>query len=332
MSVSSSDHNFMHGNGDSRLTGELFLHGLHNMVRHEGFAVVLANVAVRHKAGLAAQVARKLAAVIVLHDDGVPGVLQNFENGIAMKRHNPANLKLIGGDSLFIENFAGFLDHTFRGTPADQRNIGVRRPQQRRRRDGGFNAGHFAHALVHHGAALDGIGEFVANQYAVFHVFVGGDGVDVAGDAGNRARRNAALGDFVAFVIAVRGDCGMRSVTIAVGGGNEFAAVDGGTEIQIFRVNAEPAFRQQQIAEYETRTLKAIGDVENLRYELEAIADVQRSGHHTRVVTKSGAEHLPQVALLGLGGHAGGWAGTLAIDDHHRSFDHGGHAESLAHE
>src|SRR5882724_12001149 len=150
--VSSSDHNLVHGNGEFRLPGELLLHGFDNVVRHEGFAVVLANVAVRHKAGFAAQVARKLAAVIVLHDDGVPRVFQNFENGIAMQRHKPANLKLIGRDSLFIENLTGFLDHAFRGTPADQSNIGVARTRQRWRRHCGFNPCHLAHALFHHGA------------------------------------------------------------------------------------------------------------------------------------------------------------------------------------
>src|SRR5882672_5263382 len=101
----------------------------------------------------------------------------------------------------------------------------------------------------------------------------------------------------------------MRSVAVAVRGGDELAAVDGRTEIQIFRVNAEPAFRQQQIAKHKTRALEAIGDIEYFGDELEAIADVQRSGHHSRIVSKSGAEHLPEVALLGLGGDAGGGTG-----------------------
>src|SRR6266700_5443830 len=113
MCVSSSDRNLVHRNGEFRLPGELFLHRLHNVVRHEWFAVVLANVAVRHKTGFAAQVARKLPAVIILHDDGVPRVFENFENGLAMQWDEPANLQLIGGDSLIIEDLAGFLDHAF---------------------------------------------------------------------------------------------------------------------------------------------------------------------------------------------------------------------------
>src|SRR5258707_341406 len=126
--VSFSDHNLVHRNGEFYVAGELLLHCLHDVVRHEGFAIVLANVPVRHKAGFAAQVTRKLATVIVFHDDGVPRVPQNFENGVAMQRHEPANLQLICRDSFLIENFTGFLNYTFRRTPADQRNIRVARP------------------------------------------------------------------------------------------------------------------------------------------------------------------------------------------------------------
>ena len=57
--------------------GQLFLHCFHDVVRHERFAVVLADVAVRDEAGFAAQVARELPAVVVLDDDGVAGALQD---------------------------------------------------------------------------------------------------------------------------------------------------------------------------------------------------------------------------------------------------------------
>jgi hypothetical protein len=80
------------GDRKLRFPGELFLHRLHNVVRHEGFAVVLANMAVCHKTGFAPQVARKLPTVIVLHDDGVTRASKDFDNGLAMQRHQPANL------------------------------------------------------------------------------------------------------------------------------------------------------------------------------------------------------------------------------------------------
>src|SRR6266851_3238309 len=147
--VSSSDHNLVHGNGEFNLPGELLLHCLDNVVRHEGFAIVLANVAVGYEAGFAAQVARKLAAVVVLHDDGVPRGFQNFQNRIAMQWHEPADLQLIGRDSFIIEYLAGFLDHTLRRTPANQRDVGGARTGQRWRRHCRLDPGHLAHALFH---------------------------------------------------------------------------------------------------------------------------------------------------------------------------------------
>src|SRR5229473_7482017 len=140
------------------------------MVRHEGFAVVLADVAVWHKAGFAAQVARKLAAIVVLHDDGVARVFQNFENRVAMQRYEPTDLQLIRRDPFIIEDLAGFLDYTLRRTPADQGNIGVARTRQRWRRHCGLHPGHLEPAALHHHTEHDRIGEDVADQHAVLHV------------------------------------------------------------------------------------------------------------------------------------------------------------------
>src|SRR5215472_16573781 len=67
--TSCSHHDLVHGNGEFCPPGELFLDRLNNVVRHERFAVVLTNVAVRHKTCLATRVARELTAVVVLHDD-----------------------------------------------------------------------------------------------------------------------------------------------------------------------------------------------------------------------------------------------------------------------
>jgi hypothetical protein len=97
-------------------------------------------------------------------------------------------------------------------------------------------------------------------------------------------------------------------------------------------MDAKPAFRQQQITEHETWALEAVHDIEHLGDELEAIGNVQRSRDRSGIIPKRCAEHLPEVALLGLGGNTRGRAGSLTVDDHHRGFDHGGHAESLAHQ
>ena len=58
----------------------------------------------------------------------------------------------------------------------------------------------FAHALFHHGATLDCVGVFVRDEDAVFVVLVARDYVGVAGDAGEDARGDTALGDLVALV------------------------------------------------------------------------------------------------------------------------------------
>src|SRR6266853_5578187 len=75
MSSSSSNHNFVRGNRELGIPGQLFLHRFDNVMRHEWFAIVFADVSVRYEAGFAAQVAGKLPAVVVLDDDGVPRAL-----------------------------------------------------------------------------------------------------------------------------------------------------------------------------------------------------------------------------------------------------------------
>src|SRR5690348_15015458 len=92
--IFSSNHNFVHGNREFSAPGKLFLHRPHDVVRHEWFPIVLANVPVRHIAGFAAQVAGKLATVVILDDDCVPRASQNVENRLAVQRDEPADLEL----------------------------------------------------------------------------------------------------------------------------------------------------------------------------------------------------------------------------------------------
>src|SRR5437879_11039944 len=92
-------------------------------------------------------------------------------------------------------------------------------------------------------------------------------------------------------------------------------------------MHAETAFRQQEVAQHEARTLETVGKVEDFGDHREAIADVQRSSNHSRIIAKSGTQHLPQVALLGFRGNTRGRARSLAVDHHYWSFDHRGHAQ-----
>ena len=226
----------------------MFLYCLDNVVGHEWFPVVLSDVPIGHEAGLAAQVPGELAAVVVLHDDRVPGVSEDVKNCIAVERHEPTDLELICGNAFLSKNLTSLFDHTFRRAPADQRDISVTRTPQHRRRHRSFNAGNFPHALFHHGAALGRVREFVTDQDAIFIVFIAGGSVGITGKARNGTRRNTAFGDFVTFVTAVSIPRGCRG-----GISDQLAAVDERAEVQILRINAEPAFRQQEIAENDAR-------------------------------------------------------------------------------
>ena len=73
-------------------------------------------------------------------------------------------------------------------------------PIKHRRLDGCLDAGDLPLALFHHLAALGGVGELVADEYAILHMFIRRGRVVVAGNAGNGSRRNAALGEQVALV------------------------------------------------------------------------------------------------------------------------------------
>ena len=182
----------------------MFLDGFDDVLREEGLAVVLADVAVGDEAGFAAQVAGELAAEVVLDDDGVAGVAEDVEDGVAVERDEPADGEMVDGDALLAEEVAGFVDDAVGGAPADEGDVGVGGAAELRRGDGGGDAVHLAHAFFHHGAALGVVGVGVGDEDAVFVVLVGGDDVGVAGDAGDDARGDAAVGDLVAEVLWLR--------------------------------------------------------------------------------------------------------------------------------
>src|SRR5262245_50140295 len=96
-------------------------------MRHEGFSVVLANVAVCYETRFAAQIPRKLPTVVIFDNDRMTRAFQNLQNRVAVQWHEPTDLQLIRADSLLIQDLAGFLEHPFRGSPADQRHFRVAR-------------------------------------------------------------------------------------------------------------------------------------------------------------------------------------------------------------
>src|SRR5579864_2073809 len=94
-------------------------------MRHEWFTVVFSNVPIRHETGFAAQVAGKLAAVVVLHDDRVLRAFKDVEYRFTVQRHEPANLELIGRDALLPQDPTCLFDHALSRAPAYQRNCGI---------------------------------------------------------------------------------------------------------------------------------------------------------------------------------------------------------------
>ena len=113
--------------------------------------------------------------------------------------------------------------------------------------------------------------------------------MDVTGHSRNGTRRNTALGDLITLVVSV---CAVRSSgSVAIG--NQLAAIDGRIKVQILRIDTEPSFRQKEIAEHNPRTLEAVGNVEYLWNDLEAVSDIQGSRDDSRIIAEGCAEHLP---------------------------------------
>ena len=84
------NHNFVGRYREVRLPCKLLLHRFHDVVWEEWLSVILANISVRYKARLAAQIARELTTDVVLDDDGVFRTLQQVEDRVTMQRHQPA--------------------------------------------------------------------------------------------------------------------------------------------------------------------------------------------------------------------------------------------------
>ena len=214
---------------------KLLLDRFHDVMRHEGLSVIFANVPVGDKAGLAAQIAGELPTVVVLDNDGVARALQQVEDRVPMQRDEPSYRQMIGGDTRLPQKLAGLVNHPVGRAPADQCDVRVGRTLELRRWDRGRNAIHLAHALFHHGAALDGVRVFVADQHAVFIVLVARDSMSMAGHTGNGARGNSALGDFVSLV----GFVFPRSIR-----SDQFAAIDGWMEVELLRDRRLAALRK----------------------------------------------------------------------------------------
>ena len=242
-----------------------------------------------------------------------------------MERDQPFDLEIVGRGTRVGELSDGLANDAFGRTPAQERDSSVRGPEKCGRRQERQDPVHLAHPLLVDGLTLVRVRELVTDEHAVLVVLIGGHDVDVSGGSRHRARRDATLGDAVALEAAVH----RRLVTVEA---DDVAAVDGHVEVQLGGIAAGSAFGQQQVGEDDARTLELVDQVEELRDDLEAIDDVGRRDDDPRVVSLAGAQHLPEIALFGLGGHTRGRSCPLHVDADDGDLHHGRRAEGLAHE
>ena len=138
---------------------------------------------------------------------------------------------------------------------------------------------HFSRPFLDHHAAFVRVGELIADERAVFVVFIRGGGEDVAGNTGHRARRDAALGVLetqIGLVVVTAADA-VRAVAVAVRQ-NQLAAIDLHVEVELVRINARCSFGNEQVGENQAGALVFVAEVEQLRNRLE----INRAGSSAR--------------------------------------------------
>src|SRR5204863_9200166 len=116
----------MHRHGKPRFPGQLVFDSFDDVMRHEWFAVVLANVTGRVETGLASEIAGELAAIAVLDDDDMLAPRKDAGDLSGVEWNNPLDVKVIGHNSfLASELLDGFENHAVRRTPSNQSDRSV---------------------------------------------------------------------------------------------------------------------------------------------------------------------------------------------------------------
>src|SRR5262249_43752207 len=95
----------MDRNRKAGLAGQLRFYRFDNVVWHERFAVVLADVTGRSETGFAPKIPGELATLIVLNQDDILNAPENGADLRRVQRHNPFNGELIGYDAFFARKF-----------------------------------------------------------------------------------------------------------------------------------------------------------------------------------------------------------------------------------
>ena len=172
------------------LAHEELLHPRRDLRGLERLAVIPQDQVVRREAGFRAQMAGKLTGIVAFHHDGLPAGPQDLRHLARVEREQVLHVQLIGAHPGLAEQADGVPDDAPGGSPADQSDLGIRRPVQLRRRQLRQHALQLPHALLVHNAAQRRIGVLVADQPALLVMFVGSRHVDAAFRAGQRPGRN----------------------------------------------------------------------------------------------------------------------------------------------
>ena len=303
------------------------------MVGHERLAIVLADVPVGRKTGLGAQVAGKLAAEAIFHKDDLLRLRKNLEDLFRVEGHQPLHVEMVGHDPLLACQLGHRLaNHPAGRAPADEGHRRDRGTEELRGSDRLEHPLHLAHALLVHRTAFLRVRVLIADQHAILVVLVARDHVKVAGDARHRPRRDPALGDFVAEVGTIIDPARRGGHRGRVLREDDRAAVDGPVELEGIKIHARGPLGNKEIAQDDSGAVKLVQEIEKLGHRPEGILDAGDRDDRARVIPLAGTEGLPEVPLLGLGGHPRGGAGPLHVDPDDRDLHHRRGTKGLRHQ
>src|SRR6266568_1436610 len=291
----------------------------------EGLAVVPGEDVIDAEAALRPEMAGELAGEVVLDHDRPFAALQDRLGLRAVEGMDVLEVELVGLEARPGELVRGFLDDAPGGAPPDQGDLGRGGAFQDGRLQPGAHAVHLPHPLLVHLAADRGVGVLVADQDALLVVVVRPRHVDQARAAGSSPRRDPRGSEGVALVAPVQGRFGGER-------GDPLSPFDRNLARDGLRVDRGAMLSQEEIGDQDDGELEGLREVEGFYGGVEAVEGVLHRDDDARIVALRGPEGLVQVALLGLGGNAGGGPPPLDVDDDHRSLDHARHPDGLGHE
>jgi len=191
---------------------------------------------------------------------------------------------------LGVEAIHSLARRTVGGAPADERQWGILRSVPR----GRGNVLRHWNGLAHPLAVLVATVLGALDDAGIFVVLVALRHPDSVGMTGQRAGRDAALGDLVALVTLGEG--------VEVGVGQKRATVERhGVEVEGIGFQRAEGIRQVLVAQHHDRRLVALSHVEGLPAQVEGFFQCPGRQNHAGEFILRGMEHKEQVGLFGAG-------------------------------